>query len=104
VLQALHLWNNGMVSELAEDLARRIKSEAGTEPARQIERIYLVALGRPPEANELAQGQSSLSRLADRWAAEPAGGGQPDRILAAHKALTTYCHAILNSAEFLYVD
>ena len=46
VLQALHLMNNGMVSELAEELACRIESEAGTEPARQIERVYLVALGR----------------------------------------------------------
>ena len=104
VLQALHLMNNGMVSELAEDLARRIESEAGIEPARRIEQTYLVALGRPPDAGEQTLGQASLSRLADRWAAETAGAGQPDRVLAAHKALATYCHAILNSAEFLYVD
>jgi hypothetical protein len=104
VLQALHLLNNGMVSDLAEDLARRIASEAGTDPARQIERLYLVALGRAPDGDEQALGQASLTRLTDRWVAEPASGGQPDRVLAAHKALATYCHAILNSAEFLYVD
>ena len=104
VLQALHLMNNGMVSELADDLARRIESEAGTDPARQVERLYLVTLGRQPDVAEQSLGLESLSRLTARWAAEPAGGGQPDRILAAHKALATYCHAILNSAEFLYVD
>jgi hypothetical protein len=27
-----------------------------------------------------------------------------DAAEAAHRALTTYCHAILNAAEFLYVD
>lgn len=104
VLQALHLMNNGMVSELAEEFARRIESEAGREPARQIERTYRVALGRPADGGELELGQASLSKLTDRWAAEPAAGGQFDRVTAAHKALATYCHAILNSAEFLYVD
>jgi hypothetical protein len=104
VLQALHLMNNGIVSELAEDFARRIETEAGKEPARQIDRIYFVALGRPPDANEKSEGLSSLSRLTHRWAAQTTSGGQPDRPLAAHQALTTYCHAILNSAEFLYVD
>jgi len=104
VLQALHLMNNGMVSELAEEFARRVTSEAGPEPASQIERIFLVALGRRPNSDELALAQASLSQLTDRWAAEPAAGGKLDRATAAHKALTTYCHAILNSAEFLYVD
>jgi hypothetical protein len=103
VLQALHLMNNGMISQLAEDLARRIESEAGTEAARQIERIYSVTLGRLPDADEQALGQASLARLTDRWITE-AGNAQPDHALAAHKALATYCHAILNSAEFLYVD
>ena len=31
-------------------------------------------------------------------------GRKPDRDAAELKALTTYCHAILNSAGFLYVD
>jgi hypothetical protein len=104
VLQALHLMNNGMVSELAEELARRIEAEAGTEPDRQIDRLYLVALGRSPDTDEQKLGQASLSKLTERWAAEPTGGGQPDRVQAGHKALATYCHAMLNSAEFLYVD
>jgi hypothetical protein len=42
--------------------------------------------------------------LTERWTAEPAAGSQLDRATAAHKALTTFCHAMLNSAEFLYVD
>ena len=43
--------------------------------------------------------------VTERWAAPRADGASSlDRAEAAHKALTTYCHAILNSAEFLYVD
>ncbi len=104
VLQALHLMNNGMVSELAEEFARRIEAEAGLQPASQIERIYVVAFGRHPENDELALGVASLSQLTDRWAVAPPAGGQNDRTTEARKALATYCHAILNSAEFLYVD
>ncbi|MBI3862697.1 MAG: DUF1553 domain-containing protein [Planctomycetia bacterium] len=104
VLQALHLMNNGMVSELAETLARRIESEAGAEPAKQVERLYVVALGRHPDADELALSQSTLASLTDKWASATAAGATPDRAEAARKALATYCHAILNSAEFLYVD
>ena len=104
VLQALHLMNNGMVHELADAFARRVESDAGTEPDRQIDRIYLVALGRVAEPDERALGVSSLARLAERWATPTADGAPPDRAAAAHKALATYCHTILNSAEFLYVD
>jgi hypothetical protein len=104
VLQALHLMNNGMVHELAEALARRIESEAGPEPARQIEKVYLIALGRAPAADESALGRSTLARMTERWADAPAGGAKPDHSESAHKGLTTYCHTILNSAEFLYVD
>ncbi|HEV3023744.1 MAG TPA: DUF1553 domain-containing protein, partial [Pirellulales bacterium] len=104
VLQALHLLNNGVVAELADAFARRIETEVGADPAKQIERVYLVALGRSPDSDELALGQSSLTTLAERWAKPAGNGAAPDRTEAARKALATYCHAILNSAEFLYVD
>jgi mono/diheme cytochrome c family protein len=104
VLQALHLMNNGMVHELADALARRVEADAGIDQARQIDRLYLGALGRQPDADEQAVGVSSLARLTDRWTTPAAGGGAPDRAAAGNKALATYCHAILNSAEFLYVD
>jgi mono/diheme cytochrome c family protein len=104
VLQALHLMNNGVVAELANTFARRIETEAGGDPARQIERVYAVGLGRTADADELALGQSSLASLTEKWAKPDANGAGLDRAEAARKALATYCHAILNSAEFLYVD
>jgi hypothetical protein len=104
VLQALHLMNNGMVYELSESLARRVAADAGADTARRINSLYLIALGRSPDADELALGQTTLARLTDQFTAPTAGEAPPGRAEAAHKALTTYCHAILNSAEFLYVD
>jgi hypothetical protein len=102
--QALHLMNNGMVEELAEQFARRIRREAGTDLARQIERVYLVALSRLPSDEEMKIGADALHKLTDEWTHSLAPSAKPDRDAAGLKALTSYCHAILNSANFLYLD
>ncbi len=94
--QALHLMNNGMVEQLAERFAARVDREAGPEPAKQVERVYLIALGRFPTEAERSLGREALRKLTEAWT----GSDAP----AARKALTSYCHAILNSAAFLYVD
>ncbi len=88
--QALHLMNNGMVQTLAEHFARRVRKEAAEDPGRQIEWVYLAALSRPPNEEERQIGLAALARLSGKCGPET--------------ALTTYCHAILNSAAFLYVD
>jgi hypothetical protein len=97
--QALHLLNNGMVRRLAEHFARRVGEEAGSDPARQIEWVYLTALSRTPNAKEKRFGLAALTRLNEEWSKH-----RGDRDEAARRALTTYCHTILNSAAFLYID
>jgi mono/diheme cytochrome c family protein len=101
--QALHLLNNGMVRRLAEHFARRVQSEVSNDPARQVERVYMIALSRPPGAEEKEAGVDALQVLTARWANHP-GGGKKERGTAARQALTSYCHTIMNSAAFLYVD
>jgi hypothetical protein len=96
--QALYLMNNGMVRQLAEDFGRRVGREAGSDPARQVERVYRIALGRPPTSAEKTAGVQALKELAEAWARHPGAGA------AGQKALASYCHTILNSAGFLYVD
>jgi hypothetical protein len=102
--QALHLMNDGMVHQLADHFARRVEREAGNDPSRQVESVYLIALGRPPGADEKETSLATLARLAGSWGRHLTGAGKPDAVEARHRALATYCHAILNSAEFLYVD
>jgi hypothetical protein len=101
--QALHLMNNGMVEQLASDFARRIKREAGREPGKQVLAVYLAAFSRLPSAEEKRLGQETLTKLADEWENQPESA-KLGRETAELKALTTYCHAIMNSAAFLYVD
>jgi hypothetical protein len=102
--QALHLMNNGMVRRLADHFAQGVRREAGADPAKQVKRVYWTALSRPPSAEEQAAGASALRKLTAAWAKHLAAAGKPDRDAARHKALATYCHAIMNSAGFLYVD
>src|SRR5262249_40801716 len=45
--QALSLFNGDFVSRQARHLAERLRREAGDEPGRQVERVYLLALCRP---------------------------------------------------------
>jgi mono/diheme cytochrome c family protein len=102
--QALHLMNNSMVHQLAEHFARRVSREAGPDPARRTETVYWIALGRPPSDEEKKLGVDALNKLTARWAKHLVEAGTPSRDEATLKALTTYCHAIMNSAGFLYVD
>lgn len=104
--QALHLMNNGMIRELADDIAERVLSQSGSDPYEQVERVFWLALGRAPSDEERNASLATLSALAEHWAAH-----SPDTIdagaaeqIAAEKALGSFCHAILNSAAFLYVD
>ena len=102
--QALHLMNNDMVEQLATEFAKRIRREAGGYPARQVDAVHMIALSRAPTAEEKKLGVAVLEDLADEWEKQLPATGKPDRETAELKALATYCHAILNSAAFLYVD
>jgi hypothetical protein len=102
--QALYLMNNSMVQQLAEHFAQRVRREAGTDPAKQIDLTYLIALTRLPSDEEKRLGLDALGNLADTWAKQMVVTGKPDMEAVGLKALTTFCHAIMNSAGFLYVD
>jgi hypothetical protein len=99
--QALHLLNNGMVLDLTRRLADRVRREAGPDLGRQVERVYRICLGRPPGDEERRLVLDALTRLRAR---HPAGPGDPGLAGADLEALTAVCHAVLNSAAFLYVD
>ncbi|MDB5348788.1 MAG: putative rane protein [Planctomycetota bacterium] len=103
-LQALQLMNARMNHELAEEFSRRVRREAGTEAPKQIEQIYLIALNRLPSDEENRIGVEALAKLARHWQLASPGVGHTDPDAASRKAIATYCHAIMNSAGFLYVD
>ena len=109
--QALHLMNNAMVLELAGHFAARVIREAGSETSKQIETVYWIALSRRPSEEELQMGLEMLTKL-QAESEKLNGSEQPDSAFNSgskdatvqSKALTAYCHAIMNSASFLFVD
>jgi hypothetical protein len=104
VPQALHLMNNGMIDKLAESFAARAYRVAARDLDRQVETVHRIGLSRPPSAEEREAGVQALGRLAATWAENLASKAESDDDEAARKALETYCHAVMNSAAFLYVD
>ena len=101
--QALHLMNNGMIHQLAESLAERLLREVGPNPPDQIKRLYLIAFSRPATAEEVQTTLEALTRLTSKWA-ESAKDADTQRASPAMRALANVCHAIINSAEFVFID
>jgi hypothetical protein len=80
-LQALNLLNSEFVIRQADFFADRLRTEAGPDPARQADRAFRLAFGRPPTADE-------------RTAAA--------RLIASH-GTPAFCRALYNANEFVYV-
>jgi hypothetical protein len=96
--QALYLLNNARIAELSAAFAHRVRAAVGDDLAAQVEHVCRIALSRPPTKSELDVGLAALSELRLKWSE---AGDAPD---ARGLALASYCHAIVNSASFLYVD
>lgn len=98
VSQPLLLVNNKMVHELAVYFADRVRKQAGDDPAQQIKLAYQLAYQRPPAETELALALDSLKLL------NPPADKDSQQDSRPADGFTEYCHVLLNSAEFLYID
>ena len=90
--QALLLMNHPLVRRCAEGLAGRI-----AQVKDPIDRAYRLCFARPVESHERARAERFLREQAERYRAE--GAGEPERM-----ALVDFCHGLLASNEFLYID
>jgi hypothetical protein len=92
--QALLLMNNAHVRELAGAMAERVREIAGedAEPAAVVQTVYRLGLSRDPDEQERQLGIAAIEELQHAWNDE------------SQAALTSYCHTLLNSAAFAYVD
>ncbi|MDP6447018.1 MAG: DUF1553 domain-containing protein, partial [Pirellulaceae bacterium] len=94
--QSLLLMNNRHVRDLAGAFADRVESihadDSPDDMQSRVETAYQLALSRPPSDVERKLGVESLTALRAAWRDKP------------RAAMETYCHTILNSAAFLYID
>ena len=104
--QALQLMNSEMVRENARYFAGRVMDVVGEDVGKQVDRVYLAALARWPSPKENKLGVQALRDLTRYWLEhleeqEPA---EPKRARARWLALSSFCHEILNSPDFIYID
>jgi hypothetical protein len=80
--QALLLMNNNFVLTQSRLFAERLRKEAGADTSAQVEKAFLLALGRPATPFEKARSIEFLT-------------GAPER-------LAEFCQAMFNLNEFAY--
>ena len=80
-IQALNLFNSPFVADQANKFAERVKKEHPDSLTKQIDRIFLLALGRSPDATEK---EASLE-------------------VAHQHGVHTVCRVLFNSNEFLFL-
>lgn len=87
--QSLMLLNDPFVRQQSEVLAARVRTEVGDDPHDQVDRLVILALGRPATGDE--------RRAMTDFLAEPAPEGGPG-------PLADLCHVVLNLKEFSFLD
>jgi mono/diheme cytochrome c family protein len=105
-LQALQLLNSDLAVKSAQYMAGRVIDDGGEDLARQVERVYLAALSRGPSTGEAATAISAIKGLREAWEhkLQTEKTAEPASYRARWLAMAGFCHTVLNSAEFLYVD
>lgn len=103
--QALTLFNGHFVNQQAAHLAKRLATEVGSDPARQIDLAYRLALCRSPTKTELAGMLDFLHDEARRFQSDTEAAGQPlTDVTATQRALEQLCRVVFNLNEFAYAD
>ncbi len=104
--QALHMFNGSMTWELSTYMAGRVIDDADGDREKEIELVYLRAYGRPATAAEKQLGRDAIANFRQQWPARLATDANeaPRSATANWLAVANYCHAILNSAEFSFID
>jgi hypothetical protein len=89
--QALFLMNGPLVKQQAEKLAQRLAAEVAEDGRARVERLYLLALGRPPVSGEVETALAFLDQSESDFAEH-----------AREQSWVQLCHAVIGSNDFLF--
>jgi hypothetical protein len=96
--QSLMLLNSEMVTGYAARMAGRLMTDVGTaDLPKLIDAAYETAFGRSPDEDERSAAVAFIGQQQTLT-----GAKSPEKAIAA--AFGDFCHALLNSNEFLYVE
>ena len=94
-LQALSALNSTFAVARAKAFAARLERETPDELGARLDRAFLVAVGRPPDAAEREAAESFLAAQRANYGARPE---------APRLAWTDFCQMLLAGNAFLYVE
>jgi hypothetical protein len=95
--QALYLMNSPFVQQRSVALAQRVRKESGRSARATVRRTFRLCFNRPPAPDELSRALRFL--VSEPTSSGDAPGSQP-RI----DPLTSFCQALLCTAEFRNLD
>ncbi|MDE3196430.1 MAG: DUF1553 domain-containing protein [Acidobacteriota bacterium] len=88
--QALTMMNDRLVLDWSAGLAQRVLNDAGLDRNQQIDRAYRLALTRAPKPEERQEVSEFLKTQTE--------------LVGEKQAFTDFCHVLLSSNEFMYID
>ena len=88
--QALTLMNDRFVLDWSRDFAERVLNDAGLSPDQQIDRAYHLAFSRDPKPEE----RETVLRFLDTQS----------KLISEPAAFADFCHTLMISNEFLYIN
>ena len=108
--QSLAMMNGEFTLTQSKYFAERLTRDAGTDPAAQVKRAWLLAFGAMPTVAEVKESVEFLARQTEHFKANPVKFVPPPKGKEAlmadppAQALATFCQALLTSNHFLYAD
>jgi hypothetical protein len=109
--QSLMLMNNDFMLAFAGHFAERIVAEEGSDTRAQVVHAWRTAFASEPGEGEVTAALRFLAEQTEQFRANQATEAKPaDGAATAPKpaperqAFTSFCHALLSSNRFLYVD
>jgi len=97
--QALFLMNGDVVLDAAESMAANVLKRTDLDAPRRINLLYQQAYGRPATPVEQQRAATTLTRFE-----QVAGQQKSDPAARQSLAWSWYCHVLLASNEFMYVN
>ncbi len=110
--QALTMLNSKLFLEWSQAFAGRVLQSAGSDPEAQVKAVYRLAFSRDPDAKEFEIARAFFKRQREILRERTAAGEKlalpaslpenVDQVDAA--ALVDFCHVLMNSNEFVYIN
>ncbi len=108
--QSLLLMNNSYMREHAQDFAKRLMAECGSDVEKQVQRAWKLAYSREPSMADAQAAVEFVKAQIAHYQANPAklehaiGPAEKNDAAPEWLGLAALCHALMSSNGFLYVD